>query len=509
MSQIAKELHSLIKSMSPNQKRNFTMQCNLNKPDSNSIALFNELNRIKEYDEEKLIKGLNKINKPKLAENLATETTLLFKLVLKIIRFNSDEKSVEKKLINTFKDIVFLHERGAFLKSQRMLRKLKNDAHNYDRKTLLLEICKFERKIRRSDYEHKYLNSIEEINKKEIELTEAILLEQKLRHIYDKVLYLIHQENELRKDTDNELLAEIETDLNQIDKNQCKCFHTKLLYLNSMAELLQLKSDNDAAFNHLSEMYQVYEENKHIREISALPYIKFVNNYLSCIFKCNKSYEKFPDLIKKIKNTKTNRPDEDKIKFENTYYLEFLYYINQGDFEQLEIMMPSLLKGLEEYGEKIEIFRKVVIWYNLMVYHFLKQDFKLTKEWILKILEEGKKTKRVDILNDSRLFQLLVHYELNDTEILESLIRKVKRHFKDADNSNELVDLITDMMNAHYRRAHLIKKDFDLALQKFNKIDRVKNKNLPYDEIEIWLKSKVHRKPMLNITKQIHQKNTS
>jgi len=508
MSQIAVELHSLIQSMTPNQKRNFTMQCNLNKPDSNSLALFNTLNKINEYDEERLIKYLNKNKKHKLAENLATETTLLFKLILKINRFTSDEKSIAKKLMNTFKDIIFLQERGLFLKSQRMLKKLKNDAHNYDQKTLLLEVCKFERRTSRTTYEHKYLNSIEEINKKEIELTEAILLEQKLRHIYDKVLYLIQKEHELRKDAENELLSKIEEGLKQINKTQCNCFNTKLLYLNSMAEVLQLKSDNDAAFKYLAEMYQVYEKYKHIREILAVPYIKFVNNYLSCMFKCNRSFDQFPELIKRIKNTKTNRPDDAKIKFENTYYLEFLYYINQGDFQQLEKMMPSLLNGLKKYGDKIEIFRKIVIWYNLMVYHFIKEDFKSTNDWIQKILVEGKKTKRVDILNDSRLIQLLVHYESDETDILESLIRKVKRYFKEADNSNELVDLITEMMNAHYRKAHLMKKDFDKALHKFNKIDRAKNKNLPYDEIEIWLKSKVHRQPMLNIAKQIHQKQT-
>ena len=508
MSQIA-ELHLLIQSMSPNQKRNFTMQCSLNKSDSNSIVLFNILNKINKYDEEKLIKYLNKNKKTKLAENLATETTLLFKLVLKIIRSTSNEKSVEKRLINMFNDVVFLHERGLFLKSQRMLKKLKNDAHNYDQKTLLLEICKFDRRITRSSYEHKYLNSIEKINEREIELTKAILLEQKLRHIYDKVQYLIQKDNELRKDTENELLDEIESGLKKIDKNQCKCFNTKLLYLNSKAELLFLKSDHNTAFDYLEEMYEVYEKHSHIRAISGFQYIRFLNNYLTCIFKCNRSFDQFPQLLDKIKNTKTNRPDEEKIKFQNTYYLEFLYYINQGDFDHLKKMMPMLLDGLEKYGDKIEIFRKVVIWYNLMVYHFLNENFKSVNDWIKKILEEGKKSKRTDILNGSRLFLLLVHYESSeDTDILESLIRKVKRHFKDADNSNELVDLVTEMMNAHYKKAHLIKKDFDLALHRFNKIDRTKNKNLPYDEIEIWLKSKVYRKPMLSIAKQIQEEKT-
>ena len=53
---------------------------------------------------------------------------------------------------------------------------------------------------------------------------------------------------------------------------------------------------------------------------------------------------------------------------------------------------------------------------------------------------------------------------------------------------------------------YLTRKDFETALQKFDEIDKTKNRGLPYDEVEIWLKSKVERKSMVEIAKQIIQK---
>ena len=192
------------------------------------------------------------------------------------------------------------------------------------------------------------------------------------------------------------------------------------------------------------------------------------------------------------------------VHFGNVYYLEFLYYLRKGDFEKMTNLTPELLDGFEKYEEEMKPERKVTMWYNLMICYFLKGDFTAALHWIeKKLLKDGIKSDREDIVNKCKLFNLLVHYELEDTEDFESLIRKVKHSFKKVDHSKELIYLVTGLMNTHYKKHPLSRKDFDAALKEFDKIDQSKNKSLPYDEIEIWLKSKVERQSMQKIAEQM------
>ena len=166
-------------------------------------------------------------------------------------------------------------------------------------------------------------------------------------------------------------------------------------------------------------------------------------------------------------------------------------------------MLPVLQEGLEKYEDEMELGRKIVLWYNIMLYYFFKEDFKLIHDWIEKILDCGNKSRRIDTWNKGKLFELVVHYELGETgQFLESLVKKVKRGYSDFSNSNELVDLIARIMGS-YARNPLKKINFEEVLKQFNNIDKTKNKNLPYDEIEIWLKSKIEGRTMQEIAEEM------
>ena len=159
---------------------------------------------------------------------------------------------------------------------------------------------------------------------------------------------------------------------------------------------------------------------------------------------------------------------------------------------------------LEEYLKDVYNERKITIWYNLMVYYFIKQDFKTALYWIEeKILKDGLKSSRKDFINNSKILNLLVHYELEDTDDFESLIKKINYSFKNVDGSKELVDLITELMTIQYKERPLTRKDFVAALDAFYKIDRSKNKSLPYNEIEIWLRSKAEGRSMQKIAESM------
>jgi len=141
---ITRELHAIIQDLYPNQKRRFTMYCKLSKPNSNSLVLFNALNKLKVYDRNKLDKELRKKGRNKLANNFHTEATLLYKIVLRILLFISPEP-IENKLRRQFQEIIFLEGKGYFVKAKSIMKTLKIDANKYNQDTLLIDIKRYEK----------------------------------------------------------------------------------------------------------------------------------------------------------------------------------------------------------------------------------------------------------------------------------------------------------------------------------------------------------------------------
>ena len=505
MSPNTKELHAIIESMTPNQKGNFTRHCKQNKSsNSNSLVLFDALNKLEEYDEEKLIKYLRKHKQGKLVDNLSVQTTILYKSILRVMRFINDEKNIGNRLWNTFRDAIFLKNQGFSTKAQRILNKVEKDAVLYDIKALQWEVYKQKRIETRNEHGSNDFETVWELNNKAEALMEAMALEEKLRGIYKRIFYLSQNISAIEKDTAKKTFVDLETALNDIDQNQCNCFNTKIYYFVSMAKLYELKADKEAVFRCLEEIEQVFKIYANASKVFNFVYSKLLANYLYYLVEYNRSFDEVSTILTKIKSIEPNTLHEEIVQFSNIYHFELLYYLKQGAFEKIEKLIPALLEGLDKYDNDIELGRKITIYYNLMIYYFIKEDFNSAHDWLKKILDTGKKSDRIDSFNNSLLFELLVNYEFGNTQYLKSsLIPKVKRTFN-GDNQSEVVDLIAKLMNAHYRMP-LVKKDFELALQKFNKIDKTKNRSLPYDEVEIWLKSKVKELSMQKMAEQMLQ----
>ena len=223
------ELHTIVRSLGKSQKRSFTMYFSQYKSDSNALALFKAISELKEYDRELLVEQLQKMGKHNIAEKIIGEATNLYRMILKKFMFMESEKSIVKRLKNTFDEIVFLEGRGLFAKSQRMLKKLVNDTIEYDLKAFLLEIYTYERRMIIGECKDSEI--IPDINNKIKDLRKALDLEEDLKGIYNDALYLAKSINTLSKNDRNRQLTEIETALSKINQEEVNSFNTKRYYL--------------------------------------------------------------------------------------------------------------------------------------------------------------------------------------------------------------------------------------------------------------------------------------
>jgi len=190
--------------------------------------------------------------------------------------------------------------------------------------------------------------------------------------------------------------------------------------------------------------------------------------------------------IERYEQEKLEAIREQNENYSNVFVIGFSQQLDTNNLAVLDQLVPVLLVESKKYKD-IETDRKLAFWYNLVAYYFRKQDFDAVLDWIEKITDTSSKDTDKAILSNCKLFTLLVHFELKaGATLLQSLMKKVKRGYKDVEGAKLFLSAISLVINAHYRNT-LDKEVYQKALQKLEKT----NTALPYYAIEIWLKIKI------------------
>jgi len=460
---------------------------------NNYVVLFDIIDKLDKYDEKRLLANLKK---KQLSHNLSMCKTQLYNLILRSMRNYYDEKSLNRILTNSLWDVNFLYEKGLINKCNKILKKIKSLAQSYEKPFYLLEALKFERKIERDLRKKTTKSEIDSKNKIEQKVISHLSLDQKLRNLNDIVYRIIKADFHYQTKNKKQLLSEVETQVSTIQQEECKTFRSQLLYNSIKSNLCQLKSDVEGAFKHLENQFIIYEANKQLIEGSESTYIKFLNNYLN-VCAINGKFDKFPILLETIHNTKIPSKDEEVIKFANTYYLEQLYYLNTNQFEKAKKMIPILEEGIKKHSRNINNSRKQTISYNIVILYFIYEEYGNATTWISNVIQMSKDSRK-DLQNAIKVLELICQYELENFELLYYLLRNTKRFFDEKNPDFALGYLILDLFKKSLKK-QLSKEDYKICLSNIYNSELIQPEFAPYEEIEIWLKSKISRSKMLDL----------
>ena len=494
------ELFILIKSMSQAEKRYFKIfsKRHVVGQMNNYVVLFDIIDKLDKYDEKRLLANLKK---KQLSHNLSMCKTQLYNLILRSMRNYYDEKSIERILTNSLWDVNFLYEKGLINKCNKILKKIKSLAQSYEKPFYLLEALKFERKIERNLRKKTTVSEIDSKDKIEQNVISHLSLEQKLRNLND-IVYRIVKANFHYQDKDKkQLLSEIETQISTVQLEECKTFRSQILYNCIKSNICQLNSDIEGVFEHMENQYIIYKSNPQLIEDSGGTYIKFLNNYMNACT-INKKFDKFPMILETINNTKINSQDEEVLKFENTYYLEQLYYLNTNQFEKAKNLIPTLEAGMKKYARNISNSRKQTISYNIVIIYFLYEEYGEATVWINSIMQMSKDSRK-DLQNAIKLLELICQYELENFELLHYLLRNTKRFFDEKNPDFALGYIILKLFRKSLKK-QLSKEDYKICLNNIYNSEHIQPEFAPYEELEIWLKSKISKSKMLDLTSGVN-----
>ncbi len=423
-------LFELIKSLSASEKRYFKRFSKLQGESENEyLDLFHKIEKQKVYDESSLIRQLKN---PIFAKNISSGKHYLYQLILKSLRSYHAERKAIFQVDDLLKDIYILMEKNLVAQANKRLKKAKKIAEKYQLNIPKLELLLLERNLIRS-FQQKQSSTLINANHLSSEkCMEQINAQVDMVSLYDNVYLTIRNKMQLQDPdgTIKQLLENFSTKA----AIQTLSFDSKMTYhLLWSNYYLTIKHDINNALLHLKYILDLFDDFPQFVNEYTNRYISVINNYLN-LLALQKNYQPFPQFIQRLEVILPNS-EYLKIKiFQSTCSLKLIAYLGQRNFKDALSNLPTIIKTYTAFEKKLHVSFQLEIQQNIALIFFHTQHYDQALEWCNRILYHKKQDIRQDIQSLAKGLQLILHYELGNHELAQSLARALMRAFP---NNNE------------------------------------------------------------------------
>jgi len=92
--------------------------------------------------------------------------------------------------------------------------------------------------------------------------------------------------------------------------------------------------------------------------------------------------------------------------------------------------IPEIEKGLDQFGKKIEKHHRITFYYLTAYLLFQNKKYDQALRWNNLMLNDPKEDVVKEIFYFARILNLLLHYELSNYNLLESLLQSTPKYLK-------------------------------------------------------------------------------
>ncbi len=488
------DLHQLIHATSTPERRYFRMWGNMQTSASewNYLQLFDAILKQKDYDEAAI---KQQFAGTKIAKNLAVEKHYLYMQLLKCLRQYRTRNRKDLQLREMIDAVEILAEKGMAEAAWRLLQRASKLAVKLDLPLVRMEIHILERRMGKQILKKKKANSSGEGGK---EILGVVENEMDYHLLYDRFSMMLGQNHSARKAESEAELKEMLAHPLMSKIELAQSFYARTLFLQMKASAAFLRGDFEASLDYYGE--NLAEWRRYPNAIQRFPrrFLRVLGNYMTGLQKADR-FSEIPAVLEEMRKCKKKYGILDTHNDTREYHFELLYYANIGKFEEAHIAADRMQKFFLQFEDKLHMKWKLPSAFNLAAVFFILGEFKKALRWINYIIQVEPTDKRKQIQHSSRIFQLVVHYELENLELLEYLIRNSKAYLRRHASMDRfelaVLNTMRDLMRA------VTKKDRQRACQQlFSVLDSgFKKQIVGLDEIKAWARARSEGQKMTDV----------
>ncbi len=491
------KLFSLIKSLSIAEKIQFKKYVNKlgDGSDKQYITLFTQIDKQKEFNESAL--ALENI------KSLSYTKHYLYNALLDFLESYDDTDSINDLLNKHIKKIKILYAKGMYHESKDLLNEAKEKAEAYELFLKIIELCDLELQLiskihtkNLQQYFEKIIRDKKTAQEKNKNQTEYFSIFSELNNFYNQ--YLLLRNEDSLKDLENLMNTPI-----MRDYTLAQSFFAQFYYYASHQLYCGIiKKDS---FELIQQHVQLWKTNLLMAQKNSATYFNVLSTYMLACYQ-KQDYKELSCILK-LAEAIVPLSENDKINFAYRLYKhKFDILLKKGEITQLCYIG-------EEASKKLHLIYKMPVFYSRL---YIGMEFSLATSYFL--AHENKKAIKhiIAIINNvqaeqerwqymyyaSKMFQLLIVYEMGDHHYLADLIDACKKYFK----RHELLSPLHNLFLNHFKSlVNAFDKADELAAFKILKTNIAAHINssqlfaLFNFDISIWIDSKIENTPMSQI----------
>lgn len=490
------ELFELIKSLSKSEKRFFKLASSLQTGDKNYLKIFDAIDKQNEYDENAI---KHQFRKETFIKHFPSEKNHLYKLILKSLRSYHSDNSVSSILKQEIKNIEILFHKALFKECNKFLMRAKKMAIEHEKFYYLFELISWEKMLLEEALEDgQFTKDLDLLIVEEQEVIEKLRNLAAYHVLYSKINYVFRSGGFVRNEEDRRLVEEIANHPLIKGKNTALSSRAATICYYTQGFCQLAHGNYELAQTKFTRVKEILDQNAHIRKDLGKRYVRTLNNLVMCMLD-KKDYPAVKDLISESRSM-VGSPGFKSVDirvsiFRNTHLAELQMYHQTGDFDRGIQAVEEILKGMEAYEGKMHKEQELTFFYQIAYAYFGAGLYNKALFWINKVLNDNENTLRQDIYSYARLFNLVIHYELGNMDLLEYITKSTHRYLSKRQRDYTMEKLIIDSVRKLIRATNVIdRKDLfvnfrsDLELMKANPEHRVVFK---YFDFIKWVDSKI------------------
>ncbi len=423
-------LYQLIKSLTAAEKRYFKVFVSKgkSKEEAKFIKLFNLIDRYQDYDEARILEAEKSI-KPAQISNLKAH---LYRQILQSLANYNPDDDIEIKIRELLIYANLLYNKSLIDQCWKILEKTRQMAENYDKVLLLFEVLEFEKKLLTKSIRTDIMESVLKLVNETEQLAKRIRNTRIFQNLTIKLYSFYLQIGFIRNAADFERATQfLYSSLPAFDEDKLT-FNEKMFLYHSFTGYYFFIQDNERGYQYAKKWYRLFEEHPEKVVPKIEYYIKAFNNLLAAQFKllklsefeeCSKKFENIPH----IKGLKPTFNIERQI-FKYSSIHKINKYFMLGEFTEGTKIIPGIAEGLKKYEASLDTHSLTIFYYKFACMYFGDEDYQKSIFWLNKIINAKDVNIRSDIHGFARILNLISHWELGDTELIDYHIRSTYRY---------------------------------------------------------------------------------
>ena len=496
-------LFILVKSLEKGEKRNFKLYAARNSAsaDLKIVQLFDALDKMKDYDEEELLRKNESLQKQQLS-NLKAH---LYDQILSSLRIVKQAENIDLQIHEQLDHAKILYNKGLYLQSLRLLDKIKTLTKQNNQVTFLLQVLFLEKKIESLHITRSMQDRAKQLSEEIDEVNERLELIAKTSNLSLQLYSWYIQHGHARNDEDRKTLDALMQDPIIERVKLVKGFYERLYRYQCYCWYGFITQDFLMHYRYAQKWVDLFDKEENMKQIESAQYIKGLHNLISAHFDI-KNIDKFKETICLLEQfSETPIVLNNKNNLIQSFVYLYIGKINQhfleGTFSDGLVMIPSMEEKLKEIEIYMDSHRVLVFYYKIACLYFGAGNAEKSIDYLNNIIN-WKVNLRDDLQCYARLLHLIAHYELGNMEVVAYLSKSVYRFMAKMKNLGAVEVVLFNFLRTTIQSGH--QASFEKLLTTLQPLEKNKleSRAFMYLDIISWLESKIQNKDVQSIIKE-------